>query len=213
MTKQAILCVDDEEMVLDSLEMELSDSLGANIVFEFVSSGEEALEVMTELISDGFNIPLVISDYIMPKMKGDELLEKIHQEYPHTLSILLTGQADLSGVIHVVNHAQLFRFIAKPWIPKDLLMTVKQAVNSFDQQQKILTQNLELQELNSSLERKVKERTEEVIQQKEVIERKNQDITDSIAYAQRIQEAMLPRVSYIQKFLPDSFIFLNLGIL
>jgi serine phosphatase RsbU (regulator of sigma subunit)/HAMP domain-containing protein len=64
-----------------------------------------------------------------------------------------------------------------------------------------------------SLERKVTERTEEVVRQKEEIEAKSQEletvykqVTDSIHYAKRIQEAILPPDSYIQHNLPNSFV-------
>lgn len=51
------------------------------------------------------------------------------------------------------------------------------------------------------LEEKVKERTTEVVKQKEIIEQKNKDITDSIRYAKRIQQALLPTYAYIEKSL------------
>lgn len=51
------------------------------------------------------------------------------------------------------------------------------------------------------LEEKVKERTTEVVKQKEIIEQKNKDITDSIHYAKRIQQALLPTYNYIDKSL------------
>jgi len=51
------------------------------------------------------------------------------------------------------------------------------------------------------------ERTKEVVAQKELIELKNKDITDSINYAKRIQEAILPPLDSIKKILPESFIF------
>lgn len=51
------------------------------------------------------------------------------------------------------------------------------------------------------LEDKVKERTTEVVKQKEIIEQKNKDITDSIHYAKRIQQALLPTYNYIDKSL------------
>jgi len=49
------------------------------------------------------------------------------------------------------------------------------------------------------LEEKVKERTFEVVKQKEIIEEKNKDITDSILYARRIQQSLLPTMKYIDK--------------
>ncbi len=71
----------------------------------------------------------------------------------------------------------------------------------------------DLAENERSLERKVMERTEEVVRQKSEIENKNEEleilykqVTDSIHYAKRIQEAILPPESIINKILPNSFV-------
>lgn len=61
--------------------------------------------------------------------------------------------------------------------------------------------------LYENLEEKVRERTAEVTEQKEIIEKKNQDITSSINYAKRIQDAMLPKMDSFKKILPESFVF------
>ncbi|NOQ25198.1 MAG: SpoIIE family protein phosphatase [Bacteroidales bacterium] len=64
----------------------------------------------------------------------------------------------------------------------------------------------ELESYYNELEQKVKDRTAEVVRQKEVIEIKNKHIMDSIKYAKRIQNAILPPDSYVKKLLPKSFI-------
>jgi ligand-binding sensor domain-containing protein/serine phosphatase RsbU (regulator of sigma subunit) len=56
------------------------------------------------------------------------------------------------------------------------------------------------------LESIVKKRTEEVVMQKEVVEEKNKEILDSINYAKRLQEAILPPLKLVQKHLEQSFI-------
>jgi serine phosphatase RsbU (regulator of sigma subunit) len=56
------------------------------------------------------------------------------------------------------------------------------------------------------LEQKVKERTQEIVRQKEIVEQKNKDITDSINYAKNIQEAILPDIKEFQKIFNESFI-------
>ena len=61
--------------------------------------------------------------------------------------------------------------------------------------------------LYQNLEEKVKERTTEVIHQKEIIEQKNKEITDSINYAKQIQSSILPLAKDIYELLPDSFGF------
>jgi len=64
----------------------------------------------------------------------------------------------------------------------------------------------ELESYYNELEQKVKDRTAEVVRQKEVIEIKNKHITDSIRYAKRIQNAILPRDNFVKQLLPNSFI-------
>jgi len=64
----------------------------------------------------------------------------------------------------------------------------------------------ELESYYNELEQKVKDRTAEVVRQKEEIEIKNKHITDSIRYAKRIQNAILPPDSYVKQLLPKSFI-------
>lgn len=68
--------------------------------------------------------------------------------------------------------------------------------------------------LYGDLEAKVEKRTEEVMDQKAEIERqrdeiqrKNNDIMDSIRYAKRIQDAILPSMDEIAKSLPNSFVY------
>ncbi len=61
--------------------------------------------------------------------------------------------------------------------------------------------------LEEILQQKLDERTHEVIAQKELIEQKNKDITDSINYAKRIQEAILPTVSKLHSTFNDSFVY------
>src|ERR1035437_2200499 len=75
---------------------------------------------------------------------------------------------------------------------------------------KTISQEKEKQEILSQqkekLEIQVAERTKEISEQKKVIEEKNKDITDSINYAKRIQDAILPSDEQVKKMLPDSFV-------
>ena len=103
MSKPVIICVDDEKIVINSLKSELKSSFGDQYSFEFAESGEDALALFNELISEKTEIPLVIADYIMPEMKGDELLKQVHKISPATLKIMLTGQATVEGVTNAIN--------------------------------------------------------------------------------------------------------------
>ena len=185
MKQSVILCVDDERIVLDSLKVELKRSLGKNYIIETSDSGQDALEVIRDFIDDGYEIPLVISDYIMPNMKGDELLQLIHNEHPKTLKVMLTGQANTEGITNAVNFANLYRFISKPWNSADLVMTITEAVKSYFQDKELIKINYELKQrndeitnINVNLERLVAERTADLQKVSEDLEINNQQLTD-----------------------------------
>jgi len=221
MKRSVILCVDDEKMVLSSLKAELKANFGAEHLIEISEDSTEAVEIFESLINDGFDVPLVISDYIMPNMRGDELLKMIHEKSPKTLTIMLTGQATAEGITNAVNWAHLYRFIPKPWDPKDLILTVREALKSYSQEQKLENQNNELKtlnndliNLNNELEKKVEERTHEITFKNEMLELqkdelkvKNKRITDSIKAAFIIQKALLPAPEMLFNIFPHHFIF------
>ncbi|MDY6993317.1 MAG: adenylate/guanylate cyclase domain-containing protein, partial [Pseudomonadota bacterium] len=152
MSKQVIICVDDEQTILNSLKIELKKALSEEYLIETAEDGEEALELLTELLEDEYEIPLVISDYIMPNMKGDELLKQIHIISPKTLKIMLTGQADAEGVGNAINYAKLYRYIAKPWQAEDLKLTITEAIHSYLQGKRLLEQHAQLQYMNQTLQ-------------------------------------------------------------
>jgi two-component system, sensor histidine kinase and response regulator len=162
MSKPVILCIDDESIILDALKDELQRKFSTEYDIETSESGDDAIEFILELLDEKTDIPIVIADYIMPGMKGDELLKKIHETSPSTLNILLTGQANIEGVTNAVNYASLYRYISKPWSEDDLELTVKEALKSFYQKREINKKNNELAELNASLELKVQKRTKEL---------------------------------------------------
>jgi len=148
MNHSVIICVDDEQTILESIKIELKQALGDQYLIETAESVEEALELVEQLLEEDYEIPLVISDYIMPDLKGDEVLKQIHLRSPDTLKIMLTGQADISAVANAIKYAKLYRYIAKPWETDDLILTVQEAIKSY-------FKDKQLAEKNKELERKV----------------------------------------------------------
>jgi PAS domain S-box-containing protein len=157
--KPVIICVDDEPIILESLKIELKKALGEEHLLETAEGGEEALELIDELLAEGCEIVAVISDYLMPNLKGDELLKQIHTISPKTIKIMLTGQADLEAVANTIKYAKLYRYISKPWQSEDLKLTLKEAVNSYFMEKQLAEQNAQLQKLNQELETLVEQRT------------------------------------------------------
>lgn len=201
-------------MVLVSLKAQLKKEFGDDFHIETAESGGDAAEIIEELTADGYEIPLVISDQIMPGMRGVDLLIRIHELLPSTRTVMLTGQADADAVGMAINKANLFRYIAKPWDETDLCMTVKEAIRSYDKDVTIEQQNQELQilvnqlkEYNENLENTVKIRTREVEQQRDKLQTANKELTDSIIYASLIQQAVLTPTDILRDIFPDFFIF------
>lgn len=153
MTKQVILCVDDENTVLRSLKAELQEAMGNNYRIEIAQGGEEALELIEELLEDGDEVLVIISDHIMPDMKGDELLRRVHLILPKTIKIMLTGQADIEAVGNAIKYAKLYRYIAKPWQAEDMNLTIREAVNSYFQDKRLTEQTAKLIALNQAFSR------------------------------------------------------------
>ncbi|MEB3182219.1 MAG: response regulator [Nostocaceae cyanobacterium] len=125
MSKAAILCVDDEVVVLESLEIELQQAFADTYVYEFAQTADEALEIIDELVADSVDILVIVSDWLMPGIKGDEFLIIIHQKYPQIVKIMLTGQADKDAVDRAINLAKLHACLHKPWNNKDLINTIQ----------------------------------------------------------------------------------------
>lgn len=149
--KKAIVCVDDERLVLDSLKIQLSRNF-PDVEIEIAEHGEEALELVDELVEEGYDVPLVISDHIMPNMLGDELLVTINEKHPQTLNVLLTGLADADAVGNVINEDALYRYMSKPWMEPDLILTVKEGLSAYYNSQTLKERNEELKNLITELE-------------------------------------------------------------
>lgn len=176
MSKFAIICVDDEQAMLDSLEIELNQVLEAKYLIETASDAEEALTLFEELRSDGYEIPLVIADYIMPNMKGDELLRRVHALSNRTLKIMLTGQATLEAMAYAIKYANLYRYISKPLESADFQLTIKEALNSY-------VQTRQLEQFYAELEAKVVERTKELHEKNAQLIALNQDKNEFLGIA------------------------------
>ncbi|MEG5160750.1 response regulator [Microcoleus sp. AT3-A2] len=151
MKKPVIVCIDDEPDVLNSLKIELKKAIGDRCIIETAEGGADALDLLADLQADEYEIALVLSDYIMPDIKGDELLRRIHESSPETLTIMLTGQADLEALSNAIKYAKLYRYIPKPWQNEDLKLTVVEAVHSYLQDQKLTDEIQKRQEVNEEL--------------------------------------------------------------
>ncbi|MEG4516575.1 MULTISPECIES: response regulator [unclassified Microcoleus] len=124
MNKPVILCVDDEPDILNTLKIQLKNEFKNDYFYELAESGDEALDLLEEFQEEA-EVIVVVSDWLMPGIKGDELLIKVHQKYPKIIKVMLTGQADAAAVQRAVEEADLYCCLYKPWESKDLIETIK----------------------------------------------------------------------------------------
>jgi DNA-binding NtrC family response regulator len=122
--KGILLCVDDEAIILNALKDQLRKAYGRNYQIEVAESAEEGLEILDEFADQGLTPLVVISDWLMPGMRGDEFLIAAHGRYPNVIKVLLSGQADADAVTRVRDQAQLHEFIGKPWDAEVLIQSI-----------------------------------------------------------------------------------------
>lgn len=150
MGKGFIICVDDEITVLETLTEQLRSRFGRSHEIESAQSAEEALALIDEILNNQEIVEMVISDQVMPGMKGDAFLEEVHKLLPDAIKIMLTGQAGLDSAIHAINQGGLSRYFEKPWDIDVLSQDIQNLLDTFQA-------NLENQRLIANLNQKIAE--------------------------------------------------------
>ncbi len=154
-----ILCVDDESRLLEAIQRQLRK--------EFSVSIAESADAGLKILNEEGPFALVISDYNMPVVDGVEFLKLVHERYPATVLVMLTGRAELDVAVRALHKGHISRFLSKP-CPRDLLVqTIKDCLEQYrlimsEQQLKheLELSNQRLNELNQHLEELVSLRTQ-----------------------------------------------------
>jgi DNA-binding NtrC family response regulator len=123
--ERTVLFVDDDEIVLRSLERGLAEELYNRL---YARSGAEALEILRE-----HEVHVMVTDMVMPAMDGLELIRIVGQKYPDIITMMLSGYAQASNVMTAVYQEGVFQFIPKPWnLEKDLKDVVRKALDHYE---------------------------------------------------------------------------------
>jgi DNA-binding NtrC family response regulator len=138
MEKQVILIAEDDPTVGESLQL-LFRKKGYEILL--ASNGKEALPLFRQ-----GNVDLVITDLVMPKMDGIELLEAIKSLRPETEVIVISAQGTIEKAVQAMKSGA-FDFIEKPINPRMISLLVERAL----EKQTLILQN---RDLRSRLEEK-----------------------------------------------------------
>ena len=129
MGKPIIMCVDDEKVILTSLKTQLKAAFGNAYLYELAEDPADALALIDEFDDDETTVILIVSDWLMPGMKGDEFLVRVNQKFPNIVKIMLTGQADEAAIKRAFDEANLHHCLQKPWSEEELIETIKTALS------------------------------------------------------------------------------------
>jgi DNA-binding NtrC family response regulator len=116
-----VVIVDDEEMVITSLKAFLQ--LETDYDVRGFTDPQEAARYLENAEAD-----VVVSDYLMPKMNGLELLARARDLQAEAGRVLLTGHADKQSAVDAINRVGLFQYVEKPWDNAQLLLVIKAAI-------------------------------------------------------------------------------------
>ncbi len=155
-----VLYVDDEENNLNSFRA----ALRRNYTIFTAQSGEEGMEVISKN-----DIHVVVTDQRMPNMTGVQFLQHIPIDQDN-IRIIITGFSDMESIIEAINTGKVYRYITKPWDKDELKITIDNAIETVMLRRNNKHLIHELQVYNEQLEEKVRQRTQQIEKQKEIIE-------------------------------------------
>ncbi len=142
--KPSVMLVDDEEMVITSLRALLL--IETEYEVHAFTRPEEAAKFL-----EATHVDVVVSDYLMPKVTGIQLLSRAKELRPEASRVLLTGHADKASAIQAINEVGLFQYLEKPWENAQLLLVLHHAVERARLLSDLRTKIGELDTAHSSL--------------------------------------------------------------
>jgi DNA-binding NtrC family response regulator len=137
---QAIMIVDDEEMVLTSISSFLTLETDYDVIT--YDTAAAALDY-----AESNRVDLVISDFLMPEMDGITFLAHMRDLKPEVPRILLTGYADKENAIKAINQVGLFQYIEKPWDNEQLRIILR---NGLEKKQLLLQLQGKVAQINKA---------------------------------------------------------------
>jgi response regulator RpfG family c-di-GMP phosphodiesterase len=159
-----ILVVDDEAIVVSTLRETLRRQN-----YDVVATTDPTA-ALAELRTGSFAV--IIADQRMPLISGLELLDRAREIQPTATRILMAGVVSLDTVIDAINKGEIYRFIVKPWLREELLVTIKNAM----QRHELVQQNLQLQTATQTMNGQLVELNQSLEEQVKLVARQNQQL-------------------------------------
>lgn len=183
--KPVVLLVDDERSILTELEIILCRTYEIHTFLD--------PEKVEEYV-DNNPVDLIVCDEMMPELRGSELLSRIHKKHPDICKIVLSGQAEKNDVVKAINEGRIFSFLFKPVNRQQLLNVIEKGLENREMKILLEEQNSELKDLNENLERKVKERTAQLVKAHKRLEQLDENKMAFLIYLSYEMTSPLDRI-------------------
>jgi PAS domain S-box-containing protein len=118
---QTVLVIEDDNLVRELIERVLRE-VGYKVLS--AADGQEALELVERY---GTGIDLVLTDIVMPRMGGAELIRRLKRDWPDLRLVCMSGYTERASQQHAILQ-QCDYFLQKPFTPSALLNQLKKAL-------------------------------------------------------------------------------------
>jgi response regulator RpfG family c-di-GMP phosphodiesterase len=182
--RNRILIIDDEQIVLIALSETLKRE-GYQVVA--IANPLDGLDLIKQ---QSFGV--ILTDQQMPQLTGLEFLALAKQHQPDATRILITAVLSLSVAIDAINKGEIYRFIVKPWLREELLVTIKNAVQRFE----LIRSNAALYEATRKMNQDLSSQVARIAEQNAQLDQLNQ------ALQQNLQRSIQLSVKTLETFNP-----------
>lgn len=196
--KQTIVIVDDELPILKELKI----LLGRTYKIHTFDNPEDV-----EPFVDQNEVDMIISDEMMPEMRGSALLAVIHGKHPDICNIVLSGQAEKDDIVRAVNEGHIFSFLYKPVERQQLLHVIRNGLENRNMKIMLAEQNVKLKEYNENLEQMVAEKTAQLIKAYDRLKMLDADKMSFLIYLAQEMDSSLDRIQKLAEALLHYFAF------
>ncbi len=118
----SILVIDDERRSLESIQRILDGRFDVHLADNVKDA---------EIILQREWIQVLLCDQRMPDMSGVEFTQKVREEYPDIIRMIISGYTDSEDIIDALNKGGIYQYITKPWHPDELISKLNNAAEIF----------------------------------------------------------------------------------
>ena len=113
--RKIILCIDDNIEVLKSLRFQLRQTLMRDIRILLAEGSEDALNTLDALDLSRNDLLLIVSDWLMPNINGEDLINLIEKRWGPIMTIVLSGHITSDAQERLLSLQQVISVMSKPW--------------------------------------------------------------------------------------------------